>query len=56
MRSDFVLYSQCQAVPHGPGLRKARHQGPAKVGWLFTFAMAAYNLVRLPRLLGSAAA
>jgi transposase len=36
------------------GLRKARHRGPAKVGWQFTFAMAAYNLVRLPKLLGAA--
>ena len=36
------------------GLRKARHRGLAKVGWQFTFAMAAYNLVRLPKLLGAA--
>ncbi len=36
------------------GLRKARHRGLAKVGWQFTFAMAAYNLVRLPKLLGDA--
>jgi len=33
------------------GLRKARHRGLAKVDWQFTFAMAAYNLVRLPKLL-----
>ena len=38
------------------GLRKARHRGLAKVGWQFTLAMAAYNLVRLPRLFGSAPA
>jgi IS5 family transposase len=36
------------------GLRKARHRGLAKVDWQFTFAMAADNLVRLPKLLGSA--
>ena len=36
------------------GLRKARHRGLAKVDWQFTFAMAAYNLVRLPKLLGAA--
>lgn len=36
------------------GLRKARHRGLAKIDWQFTFAMAAYNLVRLPKLLGTA--
>jgi transposase len=36
------------------GLRKARHRGLAKIDWQFTFAMAAYNLVRLPKLLGAA--
>ena len=33
------------------GLRKLRHRGLPKVGWQFTLAMAAYNLVRLPKLL-----
>ena len=37
------------------GLRKARHRGLAKAGWQFTIAMAAYNLVRLPKLLAAAA-
>jgi hypothetical protein len=37
------------------GLRKARHRGLPKVGWQFTLAMAAYNLVRLPKLLAVAA-
>jgi len=27
-------------------LRKVRHRGIFKVGWVFTFAAAAYNLVR----------
>jgi hypothetical protein len=36
------------------GLRKARHRALAKVDWQFTFAMAAYNLVRLPKLLVAA--
>jgi IS5 family transposase len=36
------------------GLRKARHRGLPKIDWQFTLAMAAYNLVRLPRLLGAA--
>jgi transposase len=37
------------------GLRKARHRGLPKVDWQFTFAMAAYNLVRLPKLLTATA-
>jgi transposase len=32
------------------GLRKARHRGMARVGWMFTFALAAYNLVRMRNL------
>src|SRR5438445_6357607 len=31
-------------------LRKVRHRGVFKVGWVFTFAAAAYNLVRLRNL------
>jgi transposase len=37
------------------GLRKTRHRGLPKVDWQFTFAMAAYNLIRLPKLLAAAA-
>lgn len=33
------------------GWRKTRHRGLARVGWLFTLALAAYNLIRLPKLL-----
>ena len=36
------------------GLRKTRFRGLERVGWAFTFAAAAYNLVRLPRLLAEA--
>ena len=32
-------------------LRKTRHRGEFKVGWVFTFATAAYNLVRMRNLL-----
>jgi IS5 family transposase len=32
-------------------MRKVRHRGIEKVGWLFTFAAAAYNLVRMRNLL-----
>ena len=37
------------------GLRKTRHRGTARVGWMFTLTAAAYNLARMPRLLGAAA-
>jgi IS5 family transposase len=37
------------------GLRKVRHRGLPKIDRQFTLAMAAYNLVRLPKLLGAAA-
>ena len=32
-------------------LRKTRHRGIERVGWMFTLAMTAYNLVRIPKLL-----
>jgi transposase len=32
------------------GLRKTRYRGVARVGWMFTFALAAYNLVRMRNL------
>jgi transposase len=34
-------------------MRKTRHRGLLKVGWVFTFAAAAYNLVRMRNLLAS---
>jgi len=34
-------------------MRKVRHRGIEKVGWVFTFAAAAYNLVRMRKLLDS---
>ena len=37
-------------------LRKLRHRGTAKVRWLFTFAAAAFNLVRIRTLIYGAAA
>ncbi|MCB1376441.1 MAG: transposase, partial [Rhodobacteraceae bacterium] len=35
------------------GLRKSRFVGRAKTDWAFTFTAAAYNLVRLPKLLAA---
>lgn len=36
------------------GLRQTRHRGLGRVGWQFTFTMAAYNLIRMPKLLAAA--
>jgi transposase len=36
-------------------LRKTRHRGTERVSWMFTFVAAAYNLVRLPKLLAGVA-
>jgi transposase len=35
------------------GLRKTRHKGTDRVGWVFTLTAAAYNLVRLPKLMAA---
>jgi len=37
------------------GQRKTKFKGRDRVGWAFTFTAAAYNLVRLPKLLGAEA-
>jgi len=34
-------------------MRKVRHQGVCKVDWIFTFACAAYNLVRMRNLVAA---
>jgi transposase len=36
------------------GLRQAKHRGRDRVGWRFDLAAAAYNLIRLPKLLAAA--
>ena len=35
-------------------LRKVRHRGAARVGWMFTCAAAVYNLVRMCTLTATA--
>ena len=35
------------------GLRQTHHRGLHRVGWQFTFVAAAYNLIRMPRLLAA---
>jgi IS5 family transposase len=37
------------------GQRKTRYRGTARVGWMFTLSAAAYNLIRMPKLLAGAA-
>ena len=37
------------------GLRQTRHRGLARGGWMFTLTATAYNLVRLPKLVGAVA-
>ena len=37
------------------GMRKTKYRGIEKVGWTFTFNAAAYNLIRLPKLIAAAA-
>ena len=37
------------------GFRKTHHRGLARVGWMFTLTATAYNLVRLPKLVGDVA-
>jgi hypothetical protein len=37
------------------GMRKLRHRGLQLVGWMFTFAAAAYNLVRMRNLVAASA-
>jgi hypothetical protein len=32
------------------GMRKTRHRGAARVGWMFTVTAAVYNLVRIRNL------
>lgn len=34
-------------------MRKTRHRGTERVGWMFTFTAAAYNLVRIRNLVGA---
>jgi transposase len=42
-------------VKTSAGLRKTRHRGKRRVGWIFRFALAAYNLIRIRNLARAAA-
>lgn len=43
-------------VKAAAGLRQTKHRGQERVGWCFTLATTAYNLIRLPKLLHEAPA
>jgi hypothetical protein len=43
-------------IKSSAGLRQTKHRGRDRVGWRFDLAAAAYNLIRLPRLLAEAPA
>jgi len=43
-------------VKAAAGLRQTRHRGQDRVGWCFTLATTAYNLIRLAKLLQEAPA
>jgi hypothetical protein len=36
-------------------LRRARHRGKDRIDWQFKLTVAAYNLIRMPKLLGATA-
>ncbi|MGE0418708.1 MAG: IS5 family transposase [Acetobacteraceae bacterium] len=40
-------------IKSAAGFRKTRHRGRELVGWMFTLTAAAYNLIRLPKLLAA---
>jgi IS5 family transposase len=42
-------------VKSSAGFRQTRHRGRQRVGWCFDLAATAYNLIRLPKLLATAA-
>jgi hypothetical protein len=51
IRASMTNVDIWRAIERLAGLHKARHRGLPKVDWQFTFAMAAYNPVHLPKLL-----
>jgi hypothetical protein len=35
------------------GMRKTKYRGLRKLGWAFTFRAAAYNIIRIPKMIGA---
>lgn len=60
--AGYMLSQRCRKrieeafgwIKQSAGFRKTRHRGIDRVGWMFTLNVAAYNLIRLPRLLAAA--
>ena len=50
--SERILSNAAGAIA---GMAKVKVRGLARVRFMFTFAMVAYNLIRMPRLLSTAA-
>ena len=40
-------------IKEAGGFRQTKHRGQERVGWMFTLKAAAYNLIRLPKLLAT---
>jgi hypothetical protein len=53
-RARKRIEEACAWVKTIAGRAKTRFRGTARVGWAFTLAAAAYNLIRLPKLLAAA--
>jgi len=52
--SSLIFVTRSQRVTVA-GQERTRFRGRERVGWAFTFAAAAYNLARLPKLLEASA-
>jgi hypothetical protein len=60
----YAVSQRCRKLVEEPfgwaksigGLVRPKFKGVARQGFFFTFAMAAYDLVRLPKLIGALAA
>ena len=54
MARSAPLLTEAQWKNIAPLLSKVRHRGTLNVDWMFTFACAAYNLVRMRNLMSAA--
>ena len=53
--SEYAIEEAFGWIKGIAGLRQTKLRGLAKVDWAFTFAAAAYDLVRAPKLIAAAA-
>jgi hypothetical protein len=52
--TDNRPHTEILTVPTQAGLAKVKLRGCAKIEALFTFTVAAYNLIRIPKLMAAA--